>query len=816
MPLKEYRKKRDFKSTTEPEAAMSSRKGAPVFVVQRHAARKLHYDFRLELNGVLKSWAVPKGPSLDPDDKRLAVMVEDHPFEYKDFEGTIPAGNYGAGSVDIWDKGTYEMLSPDTGKETQDGIKGDSLSFRLKGKKLKGVFTLVKMKGKGDKNWLLIKKEDRYSQQPYDAEAHRSGKDAIKPAKPLKATKEERKKKAAPQTASALIRPMLAQTGQAAFDSKDWIFEVKWDGYRAIADLRNKAVRLYSRNGLAFERKYPAIVKALKEQEHEMVLDGELVALDKKGNVQFNLLQHYEPEQDTRLLYQVFDLLWLNGHSTEKLSLLERKELLQAALQENDFIRNTPFINSTGKDLFHTISKDGKEGIIAKKAESRYHQHTRSAEWLKIKTNNTDEVIVCGFTLSKAIHEPFGALILGRYEDNHLVYAGHCGTGFTQKTKHALMEQMQSLIRKKCPFEQVPVTNMPATWLKPERVAEIRYSEITAHGVYRHPVFLHLRADKNPGDLNNESMNKKASSKAALNLSLNRKQIQISNPDKLYFPKEQLSKEDIVMYYQRMAAYILPYLKDRPLSLHRFPEGITEAGFFQKDAGQEAPDWVKSYSVYAESADKDINYIICNNKATMAYLNNLGCIDFNPWNSRTKDLHLPDYLVLDLDPSAKNDFDDVVEVALQIKAILDDAGIDGYCKTSGASGMHIYLPLRRKYDYGQAKDFAHMLMKKTAEALPGLCTLERNLQSRAKNKVYLDYLQNRFGQTLASAYSLRPKAGAAISTPLDWEEIKKGIKPGDFNINNIEARVRAKGDLFAAVLGKGIDMLRALSRLETS
>lgn len=355
---------------------------------------------------------------------------------------------------------------------------------------------------------------------------------------------------------------------------------------------------------------------------------------------------------------------------------------------------------------------------------------------------------------------------------------------------------------------------MPAKWLEPELVAEISYGEITPNGICRHPVFLHLRTDKDINDLYNEPMAKKTNAKGTLSLKINRRQVNISNADKVYFPKEGVSKGDIVDYYQRIADYILPYLKDRPLSLHRFPDGITKDGFFQKDAGQDAPAWVKSHSVYAASADKDIDYIICNDKATMAYLNNLGCIDFNPWNSRKQELELPDYLVLDLDPSPKNSFDDVIEVALQIREILASIKIEGYCKTSGASGIHIYLPLRRKYDYDQSKDFAHLLMKRTLEALPKLCTLERSLQRREKNKVYLDYLQNRTGQTLASAYSLRPKAGATVSTPLNWEEVKKGLRVTDFNIHTIEDRIDRYGDLFKPVLGKGIDMLRAIRLFE--
>ncbi|MBB6372605.1 DNA ligase D [Chryseobacterium shigense] len=618
---------------------------------------------------------------------------------------------------------------------------------------------------------------------------------------------------------------MLARSSDKAFDDEDWVFEIKWDGYRAIADLSHKEPLFYSRNGISFLLKFEKITEGFEHQKHSMILDGEIVAYDEHGKPNFQLLQQIGDNPNLALTYQVFDLLWLNGHSTEELPLLQRKELLKEALTETDIIKYCDHIPEKGTAFFKQLQEMKLEGMIAKKADSLYVENSRTSDWLKIKFTNTDEAIICGFTEPRGSRKSFGALILGKYIDGKLIYCGHTGTGFNNESLKQLYDRLQEFIIKKSPFETIPKTNMPVTWTKPELVCEIKYSEITKDGIYRHPVFIAVREDKEPEEITSTLINEKpkkmkakTSSKKTENsekeITLDKHTIKLTNQDKIYFPTDGIVKGDVIEYYQSVAAYILPYLKNRPLSLNRFPNGIEEKGFYQKDAGDNMPEWIKTTKVYSESNDKYIDYVYCNDKATLAYLNNLGCIDMNPWNSALPDLEHPDYLVLDLDPSKKNTFDDVIETALQVNEVLSSVKIKGYCKTSGSTGIHIYIPMGGKYDFDQVKDFAHILMKQVNEKLPKITTLERSLQKRDDNKIYLDYLQNRTGQTLASAYSLRPKEGASVSMPLEWEELKPGLKPTDFTIDNALERIKEKGDLFKPVLGKGIDIMKALELLQ--
>lgn len=616
---------------------------------------------------------------------------------------------------------------------------------------------------------------------------------------------------------------MLTKSSDEPFDDKEWIFEIKWDGYRAIADLSKNNPEFYSRNGISFLQKFSKVVEDFPRQKHQMILDGEIVAYDNAGKPNFQQLQQIGKNPDLAITYQVFDLLWLNGHSTKNLPLIQRKELLKEALVETDVIKYCDHIHENGIDFFNQMKKMKLEGMTAKKADSLYAEKIRTSEWLKIKFNQTEEVIICGFTAPRGSRNHFGSLILGKYVDDELIYCGHTGTGFNDKKLEEVYDLLQLKITKNSPFKIKPKTNAPATWVKPEVVCEIKYSEITKDGIFRHPVFVTIREDKDAKEIKVKNpklktmKTKKSNTKPSdLEVTINRHKVKLTNQDKIYFPKDEITKGDVVDYYQTISEYILPHLKNRPLSLNRFPNGIEEDGFYHKDAGDNTPKWIKTTEVYSESTDKDIDYIICNNQATLAYLNNLGCIDLNPWNSRIPKLDFPVFLVLDLDPSPKNSFDDVIETALQIKEILDEIKVDGYCKTSGSSGIHIYIPMGRKYDYEQVKNFAHLLMKKTLEQLPELTTLERSLKKREKNKIYLDYLQNRSGQTLASVYSLRPKEGAPVSMPLEWNELKKGLRPTDFNIYNSLERIQKKGDLFLPVLGKGINMLKVLKNFEDS
>jgi len=556
-----------------------------------------------------------------------------------------------------------------------------------------------------------------------------------------------------------------------------------------------------------------------------MILDGEIVAYDENGKPSFQLLQQIGDNPDLALTYQVFDLLWLNGYSTEELPLLQRKELLKDALVETDLIKYCDHVPENGIDFFDQMKKMNLEGMIAKKADSIYTENSRSTDWLKIKFTNTEEAVICGFTEPKGSRTGFGALILGKYIDGELIYAGHTGTGFNAELLKEIHTKLTKIEQKESPFETVPKTNMPVTWVKPELICEVKFSEITKDGMFRHPVFVAIREDKTIDDLQNttpqkpEKMTKKqtvkkSDSESDKEITLNRHKVKLTNQDKIYFTKDAITKGDVIEYYQSVAQYILPHLKNRPLSLNRFPNGIEESGFYQKDAGDSLPDWIQTTKVYSDSTDKYIDYVICNDKATLAYLNNLGCIDLNPWNASVPDLENPDFLVLDLDPSKKNSFDDVIETALQVNEVLKSIKVKGYCKTSGSTGIHVYIPMKKQYNFDQVKDFAHILMKKVNTHLPELTTLERSLKKRDDKKIYLDYLQNRSGQTLASVYSIRPKEGASVSMPLEWDELKKDLKPTDFNIKNTLERIKAKGDLFKPVLGKGIDMMKALELLQ--
>lgn len=618
---------------------------------------------------------------------------------------------------------------------------------------------------------------------------------------------------------------MLCKVAEKPFDDSEWAFEIKWDGYRAIADLSKDDIRLYSRNGIDFSKKFKKVTNSLKLQEHQMILDGEIVAYDDKGKPNFQWLQQIADNPKLVIVYQVFDLLWLNGHSTKNLSYLQRKELLKEALVENEIIKFSDHILEKGKDFFQAASDMGLEGIIAKKTDSIYREHVRSSEWLKIKIHKSDEAVICGFTEPKGSRKKFGALILGKYLNNEMVFCGHTGSGFSDKSLVEIYEKLQPLVTEKSVFKITPKTNAKATWVKPELVAEIKFTELTKDHIYRHPIFLRLREDIETDDVvfNTDKKSKKETMKKATTKKrtakdnmvkkIGKQELKLTNQNKIYFPDDDVTKGDVIAYYQSISQYILPHLKARPQSMNRFPNGIKGLSFFQKDASDETPDWVETQKVFSESSDKYINYIICNDKATLAYLNNLGCIELNVWTSKIQKADNPDYLVLDLDPSDKNSFDDVIETALAVKEVLDLAGIEGYPKTSGSSGIHIYIPTNGKYSYEQVKDFGHLLMQMVQQKLPELTTLERSLQKRDKDKIYLDYLQNRRGQTLASVYSLRPKKSAPVSMPLEWAEVKRGLQPTDFNIYNALNRITEKGDLFKPTLGKGIDMLKAIKKL---
>jgi bifunctional non-homologous end joining protein LigD len=625
-----------------------------------------------------------------------------------------------------------------------------------------------------------------------------------------------------PRKLSQFIHPMLAKESVSAFSDKDWIYEIKWDGYRAIAEINKKDVLLYSRNGNTFNESYPVVVEALQKMNIKAVLDGEIVALDENGMPSFQFLQDYG-NNIYPLVYYVFDILSLNGKDTTGLTLMERKDLLKKLLKKNEVIKYSDHIEEKGEQFFELAKEKDMEGIMAKKADSQYHPGTRTREWLKIKHHKTQEAIIAGFTEPGGSRKYFGALILAQKEGKELRYIGHTGSGFDFKGLKEMYARLKPLIQSTCPFKTPPKTNMPVTWVKPVLVCEMKYTEVTKDGHLRHPIFLRLREDKKAREVTTDSMEavekkpKKASAteKTENELSFGKIKVPLTNLKKIFWPKEGITKGDVIDYYQSVSNYILPYLKDRPQSLFRTPNGIDKPGFFHKDAGGEAPDWVESKKIFSESNNADIDYILCNNKATLAYLNNLGCIEVNPWHSTIKALDKPDYVIIDLDPAEKNTFEQVVETAQAVKHVLDKAGAKAFCKTSGATGLHIYIPMKKKYTYDQVKDFAHIICMMTNELLPDFSSLERNLKKRGNKMIYLDHLQNRKGQTIASVYSLRPKEGATVAMPLDWKEVKKGLDPKEFNIHTALKRIQKKGDIFKGVLGPGVDIAKCLKKFES-
>lgn len=922
MGLTEYKKKRNFKETPEPTGGKSGVDKLR-FVIQKHDASHLHYDFRLEMEGVLKSWAVPKGPSTDPDIKRLAMMVEDHPFDYRNFEGIIPSG-YGAGTVIVWDEGYYEPLDfPSKNKKDQDKelrrqLHTGSLKFRLYGKKLKGEYALVKMHGRGENQWLLIKHKDEYAsaeditlkdksviskktlaqveknptnfygsqrvkesktkskkettlnerEDVKKASQKNSREAAAKKAKPsLENTSEETTEdlkailKKVPRAKFPLkFSPMLATLVDKPFDDPGWIYEVKWDGYRTIAFCNKGKVELRSRNDKPFSEKFYPVAKVLKELNFHAVIDGEVVVVKEDGISNFEALQNWRSEADGELLYYVFDLLWLAGKDLTSLPFTERRALLKAILPENDLIKMSKEFSESGNEFFEAAKKLGLEGIIAKKADSAYYPGMRSNDWLKIKANKRQEMVIGGFTLNEASSKQFSALLIGVYEGNELVYAGKVGTGFSDKTQREMMKQFKPLITKSSPFSELPDVNKPsrfhpqplhakATWLKPQLVCEVSYTEVTHDGVLRHPSFEGIRLDKKAKEVVREKEKDtdvvvketkkrktplkskttdtglvtprgKADRKTLLNPTdetqvrkISGHELKFTNLGKLYWPKEKITKRDLLNYYYQVAPYILPYLKDRPQSMNRHPDGITGESFYFKDVTGKAPEWVETFLYHSGADGRDRNYLVAKDEASLLYMASLGCIEMNPWSSRVETEDYPDWCMIDLDPSSKNTFDQVIEVALMTKDILDQLGVPSYPKTSGSTGMHIYIPFGAKYTYEQSKEFARVIVTLVQQQLPKFTSIQRTVNARG-GKMYLDFLQNRPQATISAPYSVRPKPGAPVSMPLHWEEVKKGLKITDFNIYNAIDRIKSEGDLFKPVLGKGINLEKVVKQFD--
>ncbi len=815
MGLSAYHKKRRFSKTPEPKGEIGKHTQLR-FVVQKHDASHLHYDFRIELDGVLKSWAVPKGPSMNPKDKRLAMHVEDHPLDYRTFEGIIPAGNYGAGEVIVWDEGTYvtdpALSAKDNITQLRKGMAKGHLALVLQGHRLRGKFHLVRLHD-DPKAWLLIKAPDEHASKRdilAQVQSVRSdrilSRDGKTKTAPVVAKGKKIKRPAKKDPIHRPVTPMLCTLVDEAFDKEGWLFEVKWDGYRAIAECENGKVELYSRNHKSFAAKYAVVVEALQHLKHQAILDGEIVALNEKGRVDFQRLQEYELHP-VPLVYYVFDLLYLNGKNLESLPLTERKIRLQEILPVGDVLRFSDPIFARGTDFFELAKKAGQEGIVAKDGRSAYLQGQRTPHWLKIKAHQNQEAIIVGYTDPRGSRKDIGALILGVYEKGQLIYIGHTGTGFTQAGLTAMRKKLARLSVKKCPFKSVPRTNAPVHWITPKLVCEIRFHGWTQGGHMRQPVYLGLREDKSAKDVVRERVTSPKRAVAAAEKP-NPNPVKLTHLDKLYWPKKGYRKRDLIAYYETMADVILPYLVDRPMVLHRFPNGIRDEGFYQKDVHEDLPDFVHTVDIYSESNDKQLRMICCQNVETLLYLANLGCIEMNPWHSRITDLENPDYMVIDLDPHGLP-MSKVARVAHGVRDLLAEMKIPSYCKTSGKTGLHICVPMGARYNYEIVKEFARYVAVMVHEAFPKWTSIER-APARRPDKLYLDFLQNRRAQTIASPYSVRPTSEASVSVPLDWSEVKASLDIRSHTIKTVSKRVDRKGDLWKPVLGPGIDFKKIL------
>ncbi|PRD48241.1 DNA ligase D [Sphingobacterium haloxyli] len=812
--LADYKKKRDFKQTQEPKGSSKrtdNQEKKLRFVVQRHHASRLHYDFRLELDGVLKSWAVPKGPSLYPKDKRLAMQVEDHPIDYASFEGIIPKGNYGAGVVTIFDSGYYEFTEAKNAKEFLQDLEKGSLKFKLQGHILRGEFALVRMKGQEENAWLLIKHEDRYAwDEPYNSE------DSVRQEVKQAGVEFKKEKKAHSQKELPFPKPMLAKLAEHLPEGTAWRYEKKYDGFRILA-IRNEAgVQLHSRNGKDMNPLFPSLVTELASLDRHAWLDGELVIEDKYKKPHFQLIASGEPiPSHLRLRYYIFDILRLEDDYVTDYALKEREEvlaLLFRRLKKPKIVQLTQIVEGTAQQVKARAEKQQWEGVIAKDVDSTYLQGKRSSSWTKFKLRNSQEAVICGYTSPQGSRLFFGALVLGRYRGGKLVYIGNCGTGFNAKNLKDIYAAMQQHENAHKPFDQdvAVAKEKEVTWLQPVLVCEVYYSEWTTDNHLRHPVFKGLRQDKDAEEIEKEDPMKNEENNDVI--TIGRKKVQLTNLNKVYWPKEHYVKGQMIAYYEQMVDHILPFIKNKPISMHRFPNGITAEGFFQKDVDTDnIPSWVKTAPIHSESTGKETDYIVCNDKATLLYIANLGSIEVNPWLSTYQKPEYPDFAVLDLDPNGA-DFQELIQVAKTAHEIFEELKVSAFLKTSGSTGFHIYVYLNKKYTYEVARDFIELVAQMVQERHPDTTSLVRDPKKR-KGMIYLDFLQNRRGQTIAAPYSLRPKEGATVSTPLRWEELTPKLRIADYNIKTTLKRVKELDDPWATLWDSAVNIKQVLAEL---
>ncbi len=830
--LDKYRQMRRPGATPEPFGGGAGRRG--MFCVQKHAATRLHYDFRLELGGTLRSWAVPRGPSRDPAEKRMAIEVEDHPVEYGDFEGIIPAGNYGAGAVILWDRGTWTPL-----EDPEEGFVKGKLLFELHGWKLHGVWQLVRTKGQNTKKgevsreWLLIKKPDAWASakegSSYPQESILSGLTVEElgagrdPAAEIRA---ELERLGAPRRAvdPAKISPMLAEIRDAPFDDPGWLFELKHDGYRLIAARDGSHIQLRYRSGIDATGTWPDLAAAIGALPHpQLIADGEVVVLDERGVGSFQLLQ--QRAQIRRAIdvgraagelpatLFLFDLIAYGGHDLRGLPLATRKALLRRIIPPLGPIRFSDHIEGQGQAFYEAVRERKLEGIIAKKADSIYRMG-RHPDWLKIKVPQIDPFVIIGYAPGERSRAEFGAVHLGAYDPaGRLIYAGRAGSGFTAAQIDSLRPRLDAMRLDAPPFVEGTPYGKGHTWCRPELVCEVRYAEWTNDRVIRQPVFLRLREDLKPEDcLITDPARLEPTTAVPVEPAPPERVVQESNRDKIFWPDEGYTKGDLLDHYRAIAPAILPYLRDRPVMLTRYPDGIKGKSFFQKDAPGFVPGWLRTERMYNEDARREVDQFICDDLESLIYLINLGTIPLHIWSSRAQSIGRADWCVLDLDPK-EAPFTDVIKVARAIHELCDEIGIEPFIKTSGSSGLHILLPLGAQLTHDQSKSLGELIARVIADQLPEIATTVR-LPANRGGRVYIDFLQNGHGKLIAAPWAARPVAGAKVSTPLEWSEVTARLDPGKFTIKTAAARFAKVGDPMAPVLAQAPDLGGVLTKLD--
>ena len=762
MSLGQYRKKRDPARTPEPFSGRRRKGHEPIFVVQRHDARRLHYDFRLERDGVLASWAVPKGVPLDPGGRALAVHVEDHPLEYAGFAGEIPKGEYGAGTVEIWDDGTYELV-----EEKPNG----QLTVRLHGRRLNGEWTLVpaRLDGK-EQNWLLIRRSADVTEPPSHGD----------------------------------YTPMLATPAVDVPRGAGWLFEVKFDGYRAVAYVRGGDVLLRSRNGNDLTERFASVATQVTHavKTPNAVLDGEVCRLDPTGRSSFSELQRGTGP----LVYYVFDLLEEDGVPLVDLPLVERRKRLREVLdgRNRTVLWSEDFTD--GHALLQAADEQGLEGVIAKRVESRYLAGRRTNEWLKVKVQREQEFVVAGYTRGAGRRAgTFGALVLGVHEDGELRYVGNVGTGFDDGEIRKLLALLAPLHRADSPFREVPkmprVRRSDVQWVEPVLVAEVRFGEWTHDGHLRHPAYLGLRDDKAAADVVAERPPIESTIRRG------RHELRLSNLDKPFWPEEGITKGDLLGYYRQVAPVLLPHLRGRPFTMRRYPDGAYGKAFFQKDAPKHMPEWIKTFEATV-SPGKAVRFPLVDDELSLLWMVNMGCIDMNAWYSRVDRPDRPDFVLFDLDPTPEVPWSQTIEVALVLRDLLVALELESFPKTSGGKGFHVLVPVERRSTYADTRRFAEVIAGAIVRTHPKLATTEW-AKSRRRG-VLIDANQNGEGKTIASAYSVRPHPGAPVSTPLRWDEVDDTLDPAGFTMDVVLDRVRRHGDLAAGLLGARQSLSKAL------